>query len=465
MNEATRSPAPPRILVVDDQQDVREAMRLLLKSAGYGMVGAESPEIALGCLRGDAFAAVLVDMNYTRDTTSGEEGLTLIAHIAAQWPGLPVIAMTAWASVGLAVTAMQQGAVDFVEKPWQNARVLSVLESRIALDRSRRSERRLSDAQALQLQDAAGGFIAESAVMRRLLEDLMRIADSDVGVLLLGENGTGKSLVAQLLHQWSARRTQPLIKVNIGGLAATLFESELFGHVRGAFTDARQDRSGRFELADGGTLFLDEIGNLPLEQQAKLLRAIEDGEFERVGSSRTQRVDVRIVAATNADLDAEVAAGRFRQDLLYRLNTFQLRVPPLRERRDDILPLARHYLAAACTRYRRTLPTLARDAEHALLGYPWPGNVRELAHTMERAALLVEGAVLGADELRLRAPSANDAVLPERMTLEQAEALLLRRALAEQEGNLQRTADQLGITRQSLYRRLGKHGLRSDDAD
>ncbi|CAD0360719.1 sigma-54-dependent transcriptional regulator [Xanthomonas hortorum] len=465
MNEATRSPAPPRILVVDDQPDVREAMRLLLKSAGYGMVGAESPEIALGCLRGDAFAAVLVDMNYTRDTTSGEEGLTLIAHIAAQWPGLPVIAMTAWASVGLAVTAMQQGAVDFVEKPWQNARVLSVLESRIALDRSRRSERRLSDAQALQLQDAAGGFIAESAVMRRLLEDLMRIADSDVGVLLLGENGTGKSLVAQLLHQWSARRTQPLIKVNIGGLAATLFESELFGHVRGAFTDARQDRSGRFELADGGTLFLDEIGNLPLEQQAKLLRAIEDGEFERVGSSRTQRVDVRIVAATNADLDAEVAAGRFRQDLLYRLNTFQLRVPPLRERRDDILPLARHYLAAACTRYRRTLPTLARDAEHALLGYPWPGNVRELAHTMERAALLVEGAVLGADALRLRAPSANDAVLPERMTLEQAEALLLRRALAEQEGNLQRTADQLGITRQSLYRRLGKHGLRSDDAD
>ncbi|PPT76725.1 sigma-54-dependent Fis family transcriptional regulator [Xanthomonas arboricola pv. populi] len=463
MNEASGSPKLSRILVVDDQPDVREAMRLLLKSAGYGMVGAESPEIALGCLRGDAFAAVLVDMNYTRDTTSGEEGLALIAHIAAQWPGLPVIAMTAWASIGLAVTAMQQGAVDFVEKPWQNARVLSVLESRIALDRSRRSERRLSDAQALQLQDTAGGIIAESAVMRRLLEDLMRVADSDVGVLLLGENGAGKSLVAQLVHQWSARRTQPLVKVNIGGLAATLFESELFGHVRGAFTDARHDRSGRFELADGGTLFLDEIGNLPLEQQAKLLRAIEDGEFERVGSSRTQRVDVRIIAATNADLDAEVAAGRFRQDLLYRLNTFQLHVPPLRERRDDVLPLARHYLAAACTRYRRALPTLARDAEQALLNYPWPGNVRELAHAMERAVLLVEGAVLNADDLRLRAATASDAALPARMTLEQAEALLLRKALAEQQGNLQRTADQLGITRQSLYRRLGKHGLRSDD--
>ncbi|MEQ7415259.1 sigma-54 dependent transcriptional regulator [Xanthomonas campestris pv. campestris] len=460
-------PAPPataRILVVDDQADVREAMRLLLKSAGYGMVGAESPELALACLRGDTFAAVLVDMNYHRDTTSGEEGLALIAQIAAQWPGVPVIAMTAWASVGLAVNAMQHGAVDFVEKPWQNARVLSVLESRIALDRSRRSERRLSEAQALRLQDAAGGFIAVSAVMRGLLEDLSRIAESDVGVLLLGENGTGKSLVADLLHQWSARRAQPLVKVNIGGLAASVFESEMFGHVRGAFTDARQDRSGRFELADGGTLFLDEIGNLPLEQQAKLLRAIEDGEFERVGASRTQRVDVRIVAATNADLDAEVAAGRFRQDLLYRLNTFQVRVPPLRERHDDILPLARHSLAAACTRYRRSVPTLARDAEQALLGYAWPGNVRELAHAMERAALLVDGNVIGAQELRLRPTAAGTEEVPARMTLEQAEARLLRIALADQRGNLQRAAEQLGITRQSLYRRLGKHGLRADDA-
>ncbi|KIQ29448.1 sigma-54-dependent transcriptional regulator [Xanthomonas campestris] len=460
-------PAPPataRILVVDDQADVREAMRLLLKSAGYGMVGAESPELALACLRGDTFAAVLVDMNYHRDTTSGEEGLALIAQIAAQWPGVPVIAMTAWASVGLAVNAMQHGAVDFVEKPWQNARVLSVLESRIALDRSRRSERRLSEAQALRLQDAAGGFIAVSAVMRGLLEDLSRIAQSDVGVLLLGENGTGKSLVADLLHQWSARRAQPLVKVNIGGLAASVFESEMFGHVRGAFTDARQDRSGRFELADGGTLFLDEIGNLPLEQQAKLLRAIEDGEFERVGASRTQRVDVRIVAATNADLDAEVAAGRFRQDLLYRLNTFQVRVPPLRERHDDILPLARHSLAAACTRYRRSVPTLARDAEQALLGYAWPGNVRELAHAMERAALLVDGTVIGAKELRLRPTAAGTEEVPARMTLEQAEARLLRIALADQQGNLQRAAEQLGITRQSLYRRLGKHGLRADDA-
>uniref|UniRef100_UPI000366447B sigma-54-dependent transcriptional regulator n=1 Tax=Xanthomonas sp. SHU 199 TaxID=1591174 RepID=UPI000366447B len=345
-----RTPPLPRILVVDDQADVREALRMLLKSAGYGMVGAESPELALACLRGDAFAAVLVDMNYARDTTSGAEGLALIAQIAAQWPGLPVIAMTAWASIELAVAAMREGAVDFIEKPWQNARVLAVLESRIALDRSRRAAQRLGEAQALLLQDCAIGFVAESAPMQQLVEDLLRIAGSGANVLLLGENGTGKSLLAQLLHQWSPRRTQAFVKVNIGGLAPTLFEAELFGHVRGAYTDARQDRAGRFELADGGTLFLDEIGNLPLQQQPKLLRAIEDGEFERLGSSRTQRVDVRIVAATNADLEADVAAGRFRQDLLYRLNTFQVRVPPLRERGADILPLARHYLAAACTR-------------------------------------------------------------------------------------------------------------------
>ena len=458
-----RTPPLPRILVVDDQADVREALRMLLKSAGYGMVGAESPELALACLRGDDFAAVLVDMNYARDTTSGAEGLALIAQIAAQWPGLPVIAMTAWASIELAVAAMRDGAVDFIEKPWQNARVLAVLDSRIALDRSRRNAQRLGEAQALLLQDGAAGFVAESAPMQRLVEDLLRIAGSGANVLLLGENGTGKSLLAQLLHQWSPRRAQAFVKVNIGGLAPTLFEAELFGHVRGAYTDARQDRAGRFELADGGTLFLDEIGNLPLQQQPKLLRAIEDGEFERLGSSRTQRVDVRIVAATNADLDAEVAAGNFRQDLLYRLNTFQLRVPPLRERAADILPLARHYLAAACTRYRRPLPALARDAERALLGYAWPGNVRELAHAMERAALLADGTTLGSDDLRLQPAAAAAPAFSTQLTLEEAEALLLRQALAQQQGNLQRTADQLGITRQSLYRRLGKHGLRSDD--
>ncbi|RXR07242.1 sigma-54-dependent transcriptional regulator [Pseudoxanthomonas composti] len=449
---------PQRVLVVDDQDDVRQALRLLLKTAGYGMVGAAAPDEALALLRGDDFAAVLVDMNYSRDTTSGAEGLELIAQIATQWPGLPVVAMTAWASVELAVQAMRVGAVDFIEKPWNNARVLSVLESRIALDRSQRERQRLSAANALLASEGSEGFIAASPVMQRLMEDLLRVAHSDATVLLLGENGTGKSMIGQLIHQWSPRREQALVKVNLGGLAPTLFEAELFGNVKGAYTDARQERVGRFELADGGTLFLDEIGNLPLEQQPKLLRAIEDGEFERLGSSRTLRVDTRIVAATNADLAAEVAAGRFRQDLLYRINTFQVRVPPLRERREDIPPLARHYLAAACQRYGRAVPGLAPSAERALLGYAWPGNVRELSHAMERAALLSTGARLGAEDLRLQPAPSLEASLAG-MTLEQAEAWLLRKALREHPGNLQRSADQLGITRQSLYRRMEKHGL------
>ncbi|NOT87899.1 MAG: sigma-54-dependent Fis family transcriptional regulator [Lysobacter sp.] len=458
--------ASARILVVDDQSDVREALQMLLKFADYTMTGASSPEEALALLEREHYAAALVDMNYSRDTTSGAEGLALIARINALRPTLPVIAMTAWANIELAVEAMRVGATDFIEKPWQNARVLGVLEMRIPAER-RRSGERHSLAQDL-LDGTDAGFIAESAAMRRLMDDLARVTDSDASVLLLGENGTGKSLIAQRLHRGSSRRDKAFVRVDIGGLTPTLFEAELFGHVRGAYTDARQDRAGRFELADGGTLFLDEIGNLPSEQQPKLLRAIEDGEFERLGSSRTRRVDVRIIAATNADLDAEVAAGRFRRDLLYRLNTFQARVPPLVERRDDILPLAHHYLALACRRYRRPLPTLGNEVEQALLGYAWPGNVRELAHAMERAALLGGEGRLSAADLRLHAAApmpAHERPQLERMRLDEAEAMLLRAALEQHQGNLQRAADQLGITRQSLYRRLEKHGLRGDDAD
>jgi DNA-binding NtrC family response regulator len=357
------------------------------------------------------------------------------------------------------VEAIREGAVDFVEKPWKNARLLSVLESRIALRRSENDVRRLSKAQALLL-DEGDVFVAESQAMRRLMDDVSRIAKSDAAVLLLGENGTGKSVLAKRIHRLSPRRERPFVKVDIGGLAPTLFEAELFGHVKGAYTDARQDRAGRFETADGGTLFLDEIGNLPLEQQPKLLRVLEDGEFERLGASRTQRVDVRVVAATNADLDTEVNAGRFREDLLYRLSVFPLRLPPLRERRDDIVPLARHYLAAASRRYRRDSPILDSSVERALLDHPWPGNVRELAHAMERAALLGAERV-SADDLRLRRSTKPRSM--EDMTLDDAEAMLLRVALDRHDGNLLRTAEHLGITRQRLYRRLEKHGLQRDE--
>ena len=451
----------PHVLVVDDQDAVRDAVRLLLKHSGYRTSEAATPADAVAMVQNDEYAAVLVDMNYRQDTTSGEEGLALIRELTARKPDVPVIAMTAWASIELAVAAMREGAVDFIEKPWQNARLLSVLEARIALRQQARDVRRLSDAQALLL-DEGDAFVAESPAMRRLMDDVARIAMSDAAVLLLGENGTGKSVLAKRIHRLSPRRARSFVKVDIGGLAPTLFEAELFGHVRGAYTDARQDRAGRFETADGGTLFLDEIGNLPLEQQPKLLRVLEDGEFERLGASRTQRVDVRVVAATNADLDTEVEAGRFREDLLYRLSVFPLRLPPLRERRDDIVPLARHYLDAASRRYRRDPPRLEATVERALLDYAWPGNVRELAHAMERASLL-GGDRVSPDDLRLRKVAKARGL--EEMTLDDAELAMLRGALERHDGNLMRAAEQLGITRQRLYRRLEKYGLQRDEAE
>ncbi len=454
----------PIILVVDDQAAVRDALRLLLKSAGYAMVGSDSPEAAIGHLRSQTFAAAIVDMNFRTDTTSGLEGLGLIHAIATDAPGLPVIAMTAWASIDLAVEAMRRGASDFIEKPWQNARVLAVLQSCIELRRRRREADHLSAAQALALEDADGGFIAMSASMRSLMEDLKRIAGSDASILLLGENGTGKSLIASHVHRWSPRRDKPFVKIDIGGLPPTLFESELFGHVRGAFTDAHRDRVGRFEVADGGTLFLDEIGNLPPELQPKLLRTLESGEFERLGASQTQRMDVRVVAATNADLASEVAAGRFRQDLLYRLNTFVALVPPLREREGDILPLARFYLSQAARRYQRNGLSLAPESETELCAYRWPGNVRELAHVMERAALLAQSSEVVPTDLRLHDGMMATAPGLDGLPLKDAEILLLRQALVRHHGHLQRVADQLGISRQSLYRRMEKHGIRNDEA-
>ncbi len=302
--------------------------------------------------------------------------------------------------------------------------------------------------------------------MRRVMAIFERIARSDANVLVLGENGTGKGVVAQQLHDLSARAAQPFIKVNMGGIAETVFESEMFGHVRGAYTDAKSERIGRFELADGGSLFLDEVGNVPASQQPKLLRVLEDGEFERLGSSRTQRTDVRLISATNADLALEVAEGRFRRDLLYRLNTLEITLPPLRERREDILPLARANLARSARRYGRAGLRLASSAERALEAYTWPGNVRELGHLMERAALLAEHDEIGAAGLAFGTPVQADDDFA-RMTLEEAEAWLVQRAMVRHEGNLQHAADALGITRQALYRRLEKHGLRdaADEAD
>jgi DNA-binding NtrC family response regulator len=451
--------ATPTVLLADDQSDVREALRLLLKSEGIASVGADGPAAALECVRRREFDCALVDLNYTRDTTSGEEGLELLARLRQQAPDLPVVVMTAWGNVPLVVEAMRRGAADFIEKPWDNARLLNVLRAQMALARSARKQRRLEAVNALLSAGGAEDFIAESPAMQRVMAWVARVAPSDANVLVLGENGTGKGVIAQRLHALSARAAQPFIKVNMGGIAETVFESEMFGHVRGAYTDAKSERIGRFELADGGTLFLDEVGNVPASQQPKLLRVLEDGEFERLGSSRTQRADVRLISATNADLPAEVAAGRFRRDLLYRLNTLEITLPPLRDRLDDILPLARASLARSAQRYGRTGMRLAPSAERALQAYAWPGNVRELGHLMERAVLLADHDEIAAAGLAFGAPAQPEGDF-ERMTLEQADTWLVQRALQRFDGNLLRAADALGITRQALYRRMEKYGLR-----
>ncbi|HQX24892.1 MAG TPA: sigma-54 dependent transcriptional regulator [Pseudomonadota bacterium] len=457
------------ILIADDQRDVVEALRLLLKAEGLPCLTASSPEQALELARTRELACVLTDLNYTRDTTSGQEGLDLIEKLHALDPELPVVAMTAWGTIDLAVRAMQRGAGDFIEKPWDNRRLTSVLRNQLALGAARRESRRL--AREIEILRGSGDddFVAESRAMQPVLELIRRVGPTTAHVLVLGENGTGKGVAARLIHASSARADRPFVKVNMGGIAESVFESEMFGHVRGAFTDARSDRVGRFEVADGGTLFLDEVGNIPVSQQPKLLRVLEDGELERVGSSKTLRVDVRLISATNADLAAEVARGAFRKDLLFRLNTVELRLPPLRERREDIVPMARRFLARAGARYGRIGMTLGANAERALLAYAWPGNVRELSHVLERAVLMgqgerVESLEFGLGDATLGSGAAlaagGEAAAPgDDLDLDRSEERMVRRALERSEGNVQRAAELLGLSRAALYRRFEKFGI------
>jgi DNA-binding NtrC family response regulator len=454
------TPVPaPRLLIADDQRDVLEALRLLLKGEGYEIETAASPRGVLDAVQAREFDLVVIDLNYARDTTSGAEGLDLLTRLGGIDETLPVVVMTAWASVDVAVEAMRRGARDFVAKPWDNARLLAIVRTQLELGSAlRRGQRLEAENRILRGPEGAPRVIADAAAMKPVLEIVERVGPSDAAVLITGENGSGKGTVAQALHAVSARAGRPLIVVNAGGLSEGVFESELFGHVRGAFTDAKADRVGRFELADGGTLFLDEIANVPMGLQSKLLRVVETGEFERVGSSRTRRVDVRILSATNSDLHAEVAAGRFRQDLLFRLNTIEIRVPPLRERRSDIPLLAQHFLRQHAQRYRKKLNGFEPAALEALLGHPWPGNVRELDHAVERAVLMAQGSQVRSVDLGLRAPGEESRRL-EDMSLEEVEAFLIKKALARYEGNVSRAAEALGLSRSALYRRLQRYGL------
>jgi DNA-binding NtrC family response regulator len=449
----------PRILVADDQKDVLEALRLLLKGEGFEVETAASPAAILAALDKGDFDAALIDLNYTRDTTSGREGLDLLNRIQTIDGLLPVIVMTAWGSVEGAVEAMRRGARDYIEKPWDNARLTAQLRTQVELVRALRRTERLEEQNRLLRRDGFPDLIAESAAMQPILRLMERVGPSDANVLITGEHGTGKELVAQWLHAASARASKPLVTVNVGGLSEGVFESELFGHVKGAFTDARADRVGRFELADGGTLFLDEIANVPLSQQAKLLRVVQTGELERVGSSRTRRVDVRVLVATNADLRAEVAAGRFREDLLFRLNTIEIRLPPLRERREDILPLALYCLKRSAARYRKAITGFDRGAIEALHAHLWPGNVRELDHAVERAVLLAAGDIVRTGDLALEPAGAAGPGHLEDLTLEEVEKILIQKALARFGGNVSQAAKTLGLSRSALYRRLKSHGL------
>jgi DNA-binding NtrC family response regulator len=436
---------------------VLEALRLLLKAEGYQIETVKSPSAVLKAVETRDFALAIIDLNYTRDTTSGQEGLDLLAKLQAADVTLPVVVMTAWASVEVAVEAMRRGAKDFITKPWDNPRLLTIVQTQIELASAVRAYRRLEQENQILRGKGGPNLIAQSAAMRPVLEIISRVGPSDANVLITGENGTGKGLVAQALHAVSARAGHAFISVNMGGLPEGVFESELFGHVRGAFTDAKADRAGRFELADGGTLFLDEIGNIPLSQQAKLLRTIETGEFEHVGSSRTHHASVRLISATNSDLAAEVASGRFRQDLLFRLNTIQLHLPPLRERREDIELLAQHFLKQHVTRYRKAITGFDEGALQALRDYSWPGNVRELDHAVERGVLMAPGKIIRAPDLGLNASQATPRL--EEMSIEEVEAFLIKKTLARCDGNARKAAEALGLSRSAFYRRLEKYGL------
>src|SRR6202522_3332273 len=448
----------PKILAADDQPHILDAVELLLEPEGYRVARAQSPREVRERIASETFDALLIDLNYTRDTTSGAEGLELLAQLTAHDSRLRIIVMTAWANVDLAVESMRRGACDFIQKPWENARLISIVRTQIELRRAVQRAEMLEAENRLLRVEGRPELIASAAAMQPVLELLARIGPSDANVLITGEHGTGKEIVAQTLHALSSRAARSLVAVNTGALAEGTFESELFGHVKGAFTDARTDRIGRFELADHGTLFLDEIANIPVRQQAKLLRVLETGDLERVGSSQTKRVNVRLISATNADLHEECAQGRFREDLLFRLNTVEIHLPPLRDRREDIPLLAGHFLARYTSRYRKAATGFEPSALQLMLNYGWPGNVRELDHTIERAILMARGVRIESADLGLHAQRGTAQGLDE-MSLEAVETILIRKALARANGNVSHAADALGLSRGALYRRIEKYGL------
>ncbi|HEX7153202.1 MAG TPA: sigma-54 dependent transcriptional regulator [Thermoanaerobaculia bacterium] len=449
------------VLIVDDDDTILLTLKLLLKSEGMACIACRSPQEALAAVRRGGCQMALVDLNYVEDTTSGKEGLALITALRELDDELPIVAMTGWGTIGIAVEAMQRGAADFIEKPWgDNNRLLNIIRTQMKLGASQQREKKLSAENAL-LRDAGDSkrIIRQSTAMAQVLAMAQRVAASALPILITGENGTGKSLLADYIHRHSPRAQGPFISVNMGAISETAFESEMFGHTRGAFTDAKTARIGRVELADQGTMFMDEIANLPLAQQAKLLRLLEERQYEQLGSSQTRQANIRFISATNADLDTLVAERGFRQDLLYRLNGVTLQIPALRERHDDIRPLAESFLAKARQHYTSPARRFSARAMAALEHYPWPGNIRELQHVVERSVLLAQHEEILEEDLQLAKKNTASGDTGEQlahMTLEQAEVWFIQQALARHQGNANDAAKALGISRSALYRRLGK---------
>lgn len=455
------------ILIADDDPSIVAALRLFLKSEGFKVTTASSPAEAVFFVKQNDIDLALIDLNYHADTTSGQEGINLTEQLASLDESLAIVCMTGWASVEIAVEVMKAGAGDFVEKPWENERLLTVITNQLKLREQKLQNQVLNqENQNLksELTQSDGELIVESAPMKALLAQLEQIANADINVLITGPNGTGKSLLAQHIHNLSNRNNERFVSVNMGAISESLFESELFGHVKGAFTDAKENRIGRVELAEKGTLFMDEIGNIPLPQQAKLLRLLEEHQFEKVGSSKTQTANIRLISATNANLDAMVEDATFRQDLLYRLNTFVVRLPSLAERKEDILPMANNFIAKAAKRFNKPAPSLSPAACDALLAYDWPGNVRELSHTLERATLLAVSEI-SPEHLMLtpsatQVPQAQEQITAKYQgTMDEIEKAVIEQRLMEYQGNALDTAKSLGLSRSAFYRRLDKFGI------
>jgi DNA-binding NtrC family response regulator len=433
------------ILIIDDHHDVRLSARIVLERQGYQCIEADHPESAKSMLKEHSAALILLDMNFTKDTTSGAEGLEFLSYLQSQKRTIPVIVITAWAKVDLAVKAMQLGACDFVEKPWQNKRLLQAISDQLSTSE-------------IPSNTQQSGFLTFSSASQQLLQNACRVAKTHANILITGENGTGKSLLAQHIHDHSERSTRDMISVNMAAIPDNLFESELFGHKKGAFTDAKENRVGRFSLAAGSTLFLDEIGTLPMPLQAKLLRVLETGEYEVLGSSTTQKSDARIISATNADLEKAISAGEFRRDLLFRLNTLVINIPPLRERQDEIPALATHFIAKHCARYGFEPATLSEQALEKLQSHNWPGNIRELSHVLERAVIMADTAVLLPQHLQLALSTSSDDM--PLMSLEAAEKLIISKAIKHFDNNVIAAGEFLGLSKSAIYRRIEKFGIK-----